>query len=73
MPMLIHLTGFWVVGIPMSAWLCFGLGLGATGLWWGFVAGLGSVSLLHIWRVKAKLGREIPRLTIDHPLSSRAE
>lgn len=66
-PMLIHLTGFWVVGIPMSAWLCFGLGLGATGLWWGFVAGLGSVSVLHIWRVRAKLGRDVRRLVIDYP------
>lgn len=66
-PMLIHLTGFWLVGIPLSAWLCFGAGMGATGLWWGFVAGLASVSGLHLWRVRIKLGRDVPRLVIDAP------
>lgn len=66
-PMLIHLTGFWVVGIPLSAWLCFGAKMGATGLWWGFVGGLASVSGLHLWRVRIKLGRDVARLVIDAP------
>ena len=71
-PMLIHLVGFWAIGIPMSAWLCFGAGMGATGLWWGFVAGLATVALLHLWRVRARLGRDIQRLVMDHPPSPRA-
>ena len=41
--------------------------MGATGLWWGFVAGLASVSGLHLWRVRIKLGRDVPRLVIDAP------
>jgi MATE family multidrug resistance protein len=35
----ITIVAYWVVGIGVGAWLCFSMGYGAIGLWWGLVAG----------------------------------
>ncbi|MBV8845903.1 MAG: MATE family efflux transporter [Bryobacterales bacterium] len=51
-PMLCHFTGYWLIGLPLGAELCFGRGFGAAGLWTGLCAGLiliGSVLAL-LWR-----------------------
>jgi MATE family multidrug resistance protein len=40
-----NLAGHWLVGLPIGSALCFGLGLGAPGLWIGLAAGLASVAL----------------------------
>jgi multidrug resistance protein, MATE family len=34
-PMLCHLIAYWVIGLPLGAWLCFHWGWGAFGLWSG--------------------------------------
>jgi multidrug resistance protein, MATE family len=34
-PMLCHLIAYWVIGLPLGAWLCFHFGWGAFGLWSG--------------------------------------
>jgi MATE family multidrug resistance protein len=39
-PMLANLAGHWLVGLPVGAGLCFGVGLGITGLWVGLCVGL---------------------------------
>jgi MATE family multidrug resistance protein len=39
-PALIGFVSYWLAGLPMSAGLAFGLGFGATGVWWGLAAGL---------------------------------
>jgi MATE family multidrug resistance protein len=39
-PMLCHFAGYWLVGLPLGALLCFGRGLGAAGLWVGLSTGL---------------------------------
>jgi MATE family multidrug resistance protein len=39
-PMLCHLAGYWIIGLPLGAGLCFGQGLGAPGLWMGLSTGL---------------------------------
>jgi MATE family multidrug resistance protein len=64
-PMLAGLIGFWLVGMPISLWLGLGRDAGATGLWWGFVAGLGSVALFLNGRVYQRLGRNIERVAIE--------
>lgn len=51
-PMLANLIGYWVIGLPLGALLCFKLKLGAVGMWAGLclalvVIGLG---LLFVWR-----------------------
>lgn len=39
-PALMGFTAYWLVGLPMSAWLAFRGGLGPQGVWWGLAAGL---------------------------------
>ena len=47
-PMFIALVGYWLVGLPVGATLCFGVlgirGIGVHGFWWGLVAGLAVVA-----------------------------
>jgi len=40
LPALIGFISYWIVGLPVSAGLAFGAGLGAHGVWWGLAAGL---------------------------------
>jgi MATE family multidrug resistance protein len=39
-PMLVHLLGYWMIGVPLGAMLCFKIGWGATGFWIGLCVGL---------------------------------
>jgi MATE family multidrug resistance protein len=51
-PMICHFTGYWIIGLPLGAMLCFKYGWGASGLWIGLSTGLiliGAV-LLGVWR-----------------------
>jgi len=64
-PMLVSLVGFWLVGMPVSLAFGFGLRWGATGLWWGFVAGLGAVAMALTWRVRRMLAGTLERIRVD--------
>jgi MATE family multidrug resistance protein len=64
-PMLVNLFGFWVLGLPTSLWLGFGLGWGPVGVWWGLAVGIGVVAVLLTLRVRRRLGRTLRRLVID--------
>ena len=64
-PMILNLTGFLVVGLPLGAWLCFGAGLGAAGIWWGLTAALVVVALLLSWRVHTHLGGPLDRVAVE--------
>ena len=48
-PMLCHLAGYWVLGLPVGAFLCFHEALGAVGLWMGLSAGLITIGLILLW------------------------
>jgi MATE family multidrug resistance protein len=39
-PMLLAMLAYWVLGVPLGAWLAFGWGLGVRGIWIGLMAGL---------------------------------
>jgi MATE family multidrug resistance protein len=55
-PMLCHLCFYWLVGLPLGAYLCFRMGFGAPGMWAGLSVALiliGS-ALLYFWRRKEK-------------------
>ena len=55
-PMWIAAVSYWLIGIPASYGLAFGLGLGGIGLWLGLVIGLlvAALSLmLRFWRGRA--------------------
>jgi multidrug resistance protein, MATE family len=58
-PMLCHLIGYWLIGLPLGAALCFGRGMGAPGLWIGLSAGLIAIGvvLTAFWWRKARQWR----------------
>jgi multidrug resistance protein, MATE family len=50
-PMLVNFAGYWAVGLPLGAWLCFRRGGGAFGMWVGLCLALvliGSI-LVGVW------------------------
>ncbi|MFG5121481.1 MATE family efflux transporter [Methylorubrum sp. POS3] len=49
-PMVIALTGYWGIGVPLGAALAWGAGWGGQGIWAGFCAGLLTVSILLVTR-----------------------
>ena len=64
-PFVINLAGFWLAGLPVSVALGFHTRLGAVGLWWGFVAGLGAVAALLLLRVRNRMHGTIERTTVE--------
>ena len=66
-PMLLHLCGFWAIGLPLSALLGFGTNLGGAGIWWGLTAGLIVAAMLQSWRVHRRLRLDISRVVVEHP------
>jgi len=60
--MLWNLGGHWFVGLPLGYLLCFHLGFGVPGLWWGLSTGLMicGVGLLAVWS-RAHKGTAIAR------------
>ncbi len=55
-PMLCHFTAYWIIGLPLGAWLCFRRGWGALGLWVGLSLALILIGivLLVVWRSKVR-------------------
>ena len=51
-PMIANLIGHWLVGLPLGAFLCFGLGWKSFGIWTGLSLGLIFVALILLaaWR-----------------------
>ena len=39
-PMLLAMLAYWLLGVPLGAWLAFGRGLGVPGIWMGLMGGL---------------------------------
>jgi MATE family multidrug resistance protein len=64
-PMLINLLGYWAIGLPAGIILAFPLGMGAAGLWWGLVIGLGVVALLLIYRIRVRFARDMRRVEVE--------
>jgi MATE family multidrug resistance protein len=55
-PMLCHFTAYWIIGLPLGAWLCFRKNWGAFGLWAGLSLALIliGVVLLLVWRRRVR-------------------
>jgi multidrug resistance protein, MATE family len=51
-PMFAHLFGYWIIGMPLGAILCFKFGMGAVGFWSGLCVALILIGtlLLLVWR-----------------------
>ncbi len=69
-PLLVMLASYWLVGVPVSAYLGFETELGARGLWWGFVVSLAAVALFLYLRIRRVFGRGVQRLEPGEPLAS---
>ncbi|HZI58811.1 MAG TPA: MATE family efflux transporter [Verrucomicrobiae bacterium] len=54
--MVANLVGYWVIGLPLGAFLCFKLKLGALGMWYGLCLALVSIGivLVGVWNSKIK-------------------
>jgi MATE family multidrug resistance protein len=63
--MLVNILGFWLIGLPISAVLSFHFGFGPEGLWWGVVAGLGSVASFLLARVAWKFRGDLSRIRVE--------
>ena len=57
-PMLIAISGYWIVGYGCAFWLGFWTPLSGLGVWIGLMAGLVVVSILLVarWSMRGKLG-----------------
>jgi MATE family multidrug resistance protein len=51
-PMLANLVGYWVIGLPLGAFLCFNMKMGAFGMWLGLCLALVLIgsALLAVWQ-----------------------
>jgi MATE family multidrug resistance protein len=59
-PLWISLAGYWLVGLGSGIVLCFPLGYGAHGLWWGLVAGVVLCNLLLYRRFRQHVASGLP-------------
>ena len=48
-PMFCHFTAYWIIGLPLGAWLCFRRGWGALGLWSGLSLALILIGIVLLW------------------------
>jgi len=57
-PTLLNFIAYWLLSIPIGYFFAFGLGLGLSGVWYGFVTGLGSAAIMLTMRfhLKSKAG-----------------
>ena len=67
-PLVAMLAGYWLIGVPVSVFLGYRTPLGPQGLWWGFVAGLASVAVFLLIRVRALFRRGVTRVHVDAPV-----
>lgn len=66
-PLVAMLSGYWLIGIPVSLALGLHTSLGPEGLWWGFVAGLAATAMFLLIRVRVLFRRGVARVQLDHP------
>jgi MATE family multidrug resistance protein len=63
-PLISMLGGYWLMGLPISAWLGFHTGMREVGLWSGFVVSLGAVAVFLLIRIRVMLRRDLRRVSL---------
>lgn len=61
-PFVLTVIAYWGIGFPVAIVLCYPLGLGLNGLWYGLTAGLFAASVGLMWRYLIVEKRGISRL-----------
>ena len=64
-PLFVMLGAYWLLGVPVSAYLGFRTPLRAAGLWWGFVVSLAAVAIFLALRIRVVFGRGTARVVIE--------
>lgn len=64
-PMLVNILGYWIVALPLSAWLGLYTGAGPRGMWWGLTVGLVIVATVLVARVRRRLRADVRRLEVE--------
>ncbi|HXW07201.1 MAG TPA: MATE family efflux transporter [Vicinamibacterales bacterium] len=71
-PMFWNLAGHWFIGLPWGYALCFVLGFGVVGLWWGLSTGLIICGVALLWAWSRRIRAFGPRETFVESLQRRA-
>ena len=66
-PLVVMLASYWLVGVPVSAYLGFRTTLGASGLWWGFVVSLAAVAVFLFLRIRVVFRGAVKRVLVEEP------
>lgn len=61
-PLGVMLASYWLVGVPVSAYLAFRTPTGAHGLWWGFTISLSAVAFFLFLRIRVVFRRGVERV-----------
>jgi MATE family multidrug resistance protein len=63
-PMLAHLAGYWLIGLPISYVLCFRLSWGISGIWVGLTTALIliGVALVWVWKERVRSLKDLAPL-----------
>lgn len=64
-PLIVNVVGYWLIGLPLAAYLGLATSAGPAGFWWGLVVGLAVVALILVVRVRAKLRGSLRRLVVE--------
>ena len=71
--LIVHIIGYWIIGLPVGCWLGFRLHQGAVGLWLGLCAGLivAGLALTTVWhRTTKNLAALRPIARHEDPINS---
>ncbi len=75
-PFYANVVGYWVLSIPVGSLLCFRLGRGVIGLWFGFCLGLFTIAiwvLLRWWRAGKEAENREAATVMDSPARERRQ
>jgi multidrug resistance protein, MATE family len=59
-PMVLNLSAYWLIAMPLAWYLAFGLHLGAPGIWAALIVGLLACASLLLWRYRV-IARRVTR------------
>lgn len=71
-PMFCHFSAYWIIGLPLGAWLCFGRGWGAVGLWAGLSLALILIGIVLLFAWGRTVRKLIGTSTNEQGLASQS-